>query len=121
MKSKEAMKMSEIELVKKEIKKNSLVLRSFLVVLILAIGTTHAAQVQEKFDDVKGKETLTSTIMVDEVDLYKIYKNQAEILDATTGRRVYIGNVQDIKEEKKLIKAKQKKFSAKKSTNIVRR
>ena len=114
--------MSEIELVKKEIRKNSLVLRSLLVVLILAIGTTYAGQVQEKFNtDVNGKETTTCSVMMDEVDLYQLYKNQVAIIDATTGKRRFITNVNDIKEQKKLVRAKQNKNSIKKTTNFVRR
>ena len=56
------------------------------------------------------------------MDLYTLYKNQAAILDATTGGRKFAGrNTLQLNEQKKLVRAKQKKMAGNQNKVFVRR
>lgn len=115
--------MSELERVKGEIRQSNLLLRSVLVILICALGATYASQIKDGFEVSTGKKTKSSySVRVDEVDLHQLYKNQAAILDATTGGRKYgKRRTLNLNEEKKLIRTKQKKMMSKTQPNLVRR
>ena len=115
--------MEELERVKEEIKSTNMVLRATLIILIFALGVTYAGQVKDDFDISLGNKTkCTSPIRVDEVDLYGLYKNQSAILDATTGGRKFAGrDILQLSEQKKLVRAKQKKMSGSQNKMFVRR
>lgn len=115
--------MSELERVKGEIRKNNLLLRSALVLLICALGATYAGQINDDFKVSTGKKTSSSyNVRVDEVDLYQLYKNQAAVLDASTGGRKFSKrHTLNLNEQKKLVRAKQKKMANKVQPNLVRR
>lgn len=115
--------MSELEQVKGEIRRTSMSLRATLIVLIFALGITYAGQVKDDFDVALGNKAKSSYgVKVDEVDLYGLYKNQAAILDATTGGRKYAGrDTLQLSEQKKLVRAKQKKMSSAPNKVFVRR
>ena len=115
--------MSELEQVKSEIRSTNMVLRATLILLILALGATYAGQVKDDFDVALGNKSKSSYLVrVDEVDLYALYKNQAAVLDATTGGRKFAGrDTLQLKEQKKLVRAKQKKMAGNQNKVFVRR
>lgn len=115
--------MGELEQIKNEIRSTNLVLRTTLIMLIFALGITYAGQVKDEFDVNLGSKTKSAyNIKVDEVDLYALYKNQAAILDATTGGRKFAGRDSlRLNEQKKLVRAKQKNLTSKQNKVFVRR
>ena len=102
-----------LENAKREVKSANMALRATLIVLIFALGITYAGQVKDDFEVSLGKKDKSSYLTrVDEVDLYTLYKNQAAILDATTGGKKFAGGKSlDLNMEKRLVRAKQKSNS----------